>query len=682
MSATTAKLARTHPLSQKLQKILSHSLDSTDLKQSLEALDAFYALPPPPQQQETDSNAASPAPTTAAKAAAAHTLKADLDARAMQGYRRFLRSFDAILESVNSIESELEAVNLSYAEMDERLKAAKADSASLLAQTRELKQLREKAVAKTTIATTFLERFTPSDAEVEILTSSTAPLSDDYFVALNRLAKISDECNTHLMNENQKAGNEIIESIAIYQEKAYTRLYTWILHSQLPSFKHETPDCPPVLRKAMAALKSRPSLFQSCMQEISQTRQETVVKCFTDALTRGGPGGLPRPIELHAHDPVRYVGDMLAWLHQASVGERELVEALFFGSASANGVTVTQDDVFSTLTMGLEGRQEPESVYSILDKCMERTCRPLKSRIDEVLASHPTATIAYKLATTLQFYAHTIGRVIGESSILCVELKGLHKKAFNVFLDILGAQGLRMSAFVQKPGRDLNPPPAVKEAVLQLRELMASYESSMMVQEDASTTAEGGETGFSKILSASLDPLLDMCAKGASTLGRFENAVYIANCLFFIQSAITLYEFTSERVNLIQSQIESQIQTIIQEQYKTVLKQSGLSPLIEAMHENLGKVPLAFVPLLDPRAISTCMSNLDVYLCTAGFDAQARLAPLLSLQHQERALEGGFSAFMATYKQFHDAVMDPENKFEFPASILRPVGEIQTLLSV
>ncbi|ORY38224.1 oligomeric complex COG6 [Rhizoclosmatium globosum] len=610
MSATTAKLARTHPLSQKLQKILSHT--------------------------ETDANAVSPAPTTAAKAAAAHTLKADLDARAMQGYRRFLRSFDSILESVNSIESELEAVNLSYAEMDERLKAAKADSASLLAQTRELKQLRRGS---------------------EILTSSTAPLSDDYFVALNRLAKISDECNTHLMNENQKADNEIIESIAIYQEKAYTRLYTWILHSQLPSFKHETPDCPPVLRKAMAALKSRPSLFQSCMQEISQTRQETVVKCFTDALTRGGPGGLPRPIELHAHDPVRYVGDMLAWLHQASVGERELVEALFFGSASANGVTVTQDDVFSTLTMG--GRsQEPESVYSILDKCMERTCRPLKSRIDEVLASHQQPQ-SHTNSQQPSNSTPNIGRVIGESSILCVELKGLHKKAFNVFLDILGAQGLRMSAFVQKPGRDLNPPPAVKEAVLQLRELMASYESSMMVQEDASTTAEGGETGFSKILSASLDPLLDMWLK-----------------------VLPLLEDLKTQYTLRTSQIESQIQAIIQEQYETVLKQSGLSPLIEAMHENLGKVPLAFVPLLDPRAISTCMSNLDVYLCTAGFDAQARLAPLLSLQHQERALEGGFSAFMATYKQFHDAVMDPENKFEFPASILRPVGEIQTLLSV
>ena len=45
-------------------------------------------------------------------------------------------------------------------------------------------------------------------------------------------------------------------------------------------------------------------------------RHNTLFRRFISALTRGGPGGLPRPIEVHAHDPLRYVGDMLGWLHQ------------------------------------------------------------------------------------------------------------------------------------------------------------------------------------------------------------------------------------------------------------------------------------------------------------------------------------------------------------------------------
>ena len=50
---------------------------------------------------------------------------------------------------------------------------------------------------------------------------------------------------------------------------------------------------------------------------------------FIRALTRGGPGGMPRPIEMHAHDPRRYLGDMLAWVHQSLASERELLLSLF-----------------------------------------------------------------------------------------------------------------------------------------------------------------------------------------------------------------------------------------------------------------------------------------------------------------------------------------------------------------
>lgn len=52
--------------------------------------------------------------------------------------------------------------------------------------------------------------------------------------------------------------------------------------------------------------------------QVANMRHHALFRRFISALTRGGPGGLPRPIEVHAHDPLRYVGDMLGWLHQVS----------------------------------------------------------------------------------------------------------------------------------------------------------------------------------------------------------------------------------------------------------------------------------------------------------------------------------------------------------------------------
>lgn len=60
-----------------------------------------------------------------------------------------------------------------------------------------------------------------------------------------------------------------------------------------------------------------------------QTRSKALISSFLVALTVGGPNGTPRPIEMHAHDPQRYVGDMLAWIHQAVASEYEFMNRVF-----------------------------------------------------------------------------------------------------------------------------------------------------------------------------------------------------------------------------------------------------------------------------------------------------------------------------------------------------------------
>ncbi len=55
------------------------------------------------------------------------------------------------------------------------------------------------------------------------------------------------------------------------------------------------------------------AVYRYVVDEYCTARRSVVVRSFLDALTVGGPHGTPRPMEVHAHDPPRYVGDMLAW---------------------------------------------------------------------------------------------------------------------------------------------------------------------------------------------------------------------------------------------------------------------------------------------------------------------------------------------------------------------------------
>jgi conserved oligomeric Golgi complex subunit 6 len=122
-----------------------------------------------------------------------------------------------------------------------------------------------------------------------------------------------------------------------------------------------------------------PVLSSEALTFLSQTRQSTLLSSFIDALTRGGPSGLPRPIELHAHDPMRYAGDMLAWVHQVIAAEREFLESLF-------GVKGDGRMVGSIRTFRVS--EEEEWIRELMDNAVGKLCVPLKVRTLAQLSGH------------------------------------------------------------------------------------------------------------------------------------------------------------------------------------------------------------------------------------------------------------------------------------------------------
>lgn len=112
---------------------------------------------------------------------------------------------------------------------------------------------------------------------------------------------------------------------------------------------------------------------------LGTTRSTSILNLFLDALTRGGPTGLPRPIELHAHDPIRYIGDMLAWVHQAMAGEREFLESLF--GIKEDGRWVGSVRVYKKGgEVNGEVEDDEKRLRRLLDKDLEGCGRPLKVR--------------------------------------------------------------------------------------------------------------------------------------------------------------------------------------------------------------------------------------------------------------------------------------------------------------
>lgn len=164
-------------------------------------------------------------------------------------------------------------------------------------------------------------------------------------------------------------------------EEGYSKLLRWCTfefrqqYTSRDSVSHEHLEVSPTMRTAIGRLRRRPELLADAFSTLSKTRSATLLSSFLQALTRGHPSGLPRPIELHAHDPMRYIGDMLAWVHQSVAAEREGLESLFGIDGSEGTIRRMVGEVRNFEYK--EGEDE-EWIAELLDKSVEKLCVPLK----------------------------------------------------------------------------------------------------------------------------------------------------------------------------------------------------------------------------------------------------------------------------------------------------------------
>lgn len=417
-------------LSRKLKKVLESRIDSPDLLSSLSTLSTFY----------TDNSSQS-----------RRNLRSTIEKRSLSINQEFLRASDGAQLALDRVEEEVDALAECCDRIAKTLSSCNATTGDIISTTERLKQELDVTTQRQEIVSYFLRDYQLSNEEISALKEE--ELNENFFKALSHVQEIHANCKVLLRTHHQRAGLELMDMMAMYQEGAYERLCRWVQAECRRLGDTDNPEVGELLRTAVCCLKERPVLFKYCAEELANMRHNALFRRFISALTRGGPNGLPRPIEVHAHDPLRYVGDMLAWLHQALASERELVHALLGLDAAVDaGPTAHQ----------LSKNSESEVVKIadltfVLDRIFEGVCRPFKVRVEQVLQSQPSLIVSYKLSNQLEFYCYTISDLLGRETSLCNTLWTLKDAAQKTFFDILKSRGEKLLRYPPLVSVDLSP---------------------------------------------------------------------------------------------------------------------------------------------------------------------------------------------------------------------------------
>ncbi|CAN8313866.1 unnamed protein product [Cochlearia groenlandica] len=681
MASSTVGLAP--GLSRKLKKVLECRTDSPDLVSSLNALSSFY-----------DENSAH----------ARRNLRSTIEKRALQINDEFLIAADSTQIALDRVEEEVNALADCCDKIAEALSSSAATTSDIVSTTERLKQELDVTTQRQEIVNCFLRDYQLSNEEIKALRED--ELNENFFEALSHVQEIHSNCKLLLRTHHQRAGLELMDMMAVYQEGAYERLCRWVQAECRKLGDTDNPEVSELLRIAVRCLKERPVLFKYCAEEVGNLRHNALFRRFISALTRGGPGGMPRPIEVHAHDPLRYVGDMLGWLHQALASERELVHALFDIDSADHKSTAKNTSENDSL-------KAAESDFTfVLDRIFEGVCRPFKVRVEQVLQSQPSLITSYKLTNTLEFYSYTISDLLGRDTALCNTIGMVKDAAQKTFFDILKTRGEKLLRYPPPVAVDLSPPPAVREGVSLTLEIIENY-NSMMV------SASGKKPAFDPVLSALLDPIIKMCEQAAEAhkskisgqLSRRNRTssnssqltsvdallsnspsppqnnetpskIFLINCLCAIQQPLLRHDVASQYVTNIGSMIENHIHLLIQKEVDTLLQKCGLSEKMQIFRSSATELPLSERQDTSPATLSECLKSFfGLVLGSEGSLPEFEQIQVPKLRSE--ACVRVAKTLAEDYEVIYGAVTDQENGYPDPKSLVRhPPDQIRTILGI
>ncbi|KAG2052769.1 oligomeric complex COG6 [Suillus hirtellus] len=609
-------------------------------------------------------------------------LRRDLENKLAQGSQQFLQAFSEVDQKLDDLQNHVAAMRVACDEAETQLRLSNEASQSLLDRAESLRSEREEVEARKSIVMLFLNRFTLNDEEAEAITSRDVPIGPRFFEAMNKTERIRNDCRVLMSGEDgpTKAGLDIMASTSSYLEQGYEKIYRWCSFQFRQMGRDAQLEVDSTMQQAIFRLSQRPELLSEALTFLTQTRQTGLLSAFLDALTRGGPSGLPRPIELHAHDPIRYVGDMLAWVHQAIAAECEFLESLF-------GLGGQNDDGRARRMVGavrtFKGSEEEGWVKELLNSAVTKLCVPLKVRVLQTVRSQESSIVSYKVANLLQYYMLTMRRTIGEDALLSMTLSEITDVSYKVFFDAIEAHGralLRIPLDSDDPS--LTPPLPILEHAQLLREIMQVYDSSLLDD----TTAEPGQT-FNRILDVMLDPAMEMCAAAAEEKARYrpqwDRAVFVLNCWCYLQNVLEAFEFTSEKRHTIQEKIDERVKSLEDEHYENILRDASLYDTVTIIKSKPPSDPLSHV--LPAQKLQPTLARFSLWLSSPEVVHSPRLSALTSPSLHSTIHRVSLARVTKAYAQLCEEVRKPENRYEAASTLLgmeRPFGQAGVLWAI
>ncbi|KAG6049521.1 hypothetical protein E4U17_006793 [Claviceps sp. LM77 group G4] len=534
--------------------------------------------------------------------------------------------FGRVVEQLSHVRDVLDTLNTEYETMKSQIELAQSETSSILKDAVVLLKERDLLRNRQGILRAFKDRLVMTEVDLVTLTSTAEPLDHRFYTALYKARTITQDCELLLGLEKQTFGLDLMEQASKHLNLGFHKLHNW-LQREFKALSTDHPQISSSVRRALRVLAERPSLFKTCINSFSEARERIMTEAFHVALTGTSSSGVVNdtinPIDLTAYDTMRHVGDMLAWVHAATVSEREALEILFVSEGEeldeeVNACKNTEVWQLAANERGLESEFDAlKTLSDLVDKNLSGTTRQLQQRVEQAIQTNEETVPSYRLATLLSFYRTVFDNLLGSTTNVSESVRGLESEAKRQFRSLIKDAIASVQGESQSVSVDSAPPKFFINALEQLRLIMQSYDSSL-------TSHANKESEFELVLSSALEPYLSVCENMADMMTPLKGSIFTINVNKLAEECLSAFNFTQRRAAQLRQKVKDEASKVVESQYEFFRLGSGLEP---ALFERADGTTII---KLDPteHAVSLASERLDDFLPSAVMDANDRISEI------------------------------------------------------
>ncbi|KRZ15011.1 Conserved oligomeric Golgi complex subunit 6 [Trichinella zimbabwensis] len=484
-------------------------------------------------------------------------LQNTLDNHILSVNKEICDNFNALKTRYDDAMDLLNEMEKSCNTMCNHLRDTRKETVKLINQIAKLRKQIEYTENSTSILNNFLSEFQLKAEELDALKSSTNDnLSPNFFQAIKRADEIHTAAKQLSLSGTNTVGLSIVENMAEVMRLAFDTLYHFI-QTQCRRMTSETVSIGLTLCEAFMTMQKRCTIFEYSLEEFCSARRSFLIHIFIDSLSKGSDSRI-KPIESYSHDPLHYIGDMLALIHQATVNEKELLLSL---------LKLCDKSVLE------------KYIPLALSKITDGLSRPFKIRAEQTLARPLGPVILYQLYVMFHFHLTTVGQKLSKQSELRSCLDDCEQLTLKLFQSCLNTKVCSILKKVRRRRRrifqacqnDLVPVQGVAELLVLLRDVLHTPSGTTVLN------AEDKKKCYNLVFAAIIDPMLQTLTMFSTDLCPVDFATYMLNCINAIHCAVAMYEFSDQRLEMLQAQIEVHLGNVVNEMANYILNKVGLT---------------------------------------------------------------------------------------------------------